>query len=97
MSWDAYVHLAFEEIRMAGSGSPQVTRRLKAALEDLRAHALPDRVGAIEEQLERLEAAVGAAFEDERDSTFALVADGEGIGTGDGTRAGGDGKKTPDA
>jgi uncharacterized membrane protein len=43
MSWDAYVHLAFEEIRMAGSGSPQVTRRLKAALEDLRAHVRVSR------------------------------------------------------
>ena len=33
MSWEAYVHLAFDEIRLAGAGSPQVTRRLKAALE----------------------------------------------------------------
>ena len=32
MSWEAYVHLAFDEIRLAGAGSPQVTRRLKAAL-----------------------------------------------------------------
>jgi hypothetical protein len=30
MSWEAYVHLAFDEIRLAGAGSPQVTRRLKA-------------------------------------------------------------------
>ena len=44
MDWDAYVHLAFDEIRLAGAGSPQVTRRLVSALEDLRAVALPDRV-----------------------------------------------------
>ena len=35
MDWDAYVHLAFDEIRLAGAGSPQVSRRLQAALEDL--------------------------------------------------------------
>ncbi len=32
MSWEDYVHLAFDEIRLAGAGSPQVTRRLRAAL-----------------------------------------------------------------
>ena len=35
MSWDAYVHLAFDEIRLAGAHSPQVSRRLVAALGDL--------------------------------------------------------------
>ena len=28
MTWEDYVHLAFDEIRMAGAGSPQVSRRL---------------------------------------------------------------------
>ena len=32
MTWENYVHLAFDEIRMAGAGSPQVSRRLVAAL-----------------------------------------------------------------
>ena len=32
MDWDAYVHLAFDEIRIAGATSPQVSRRLTAAL-----------------------------------------------------------------
>ena len=50
MTWDAYVHLAFDEIRLAGAGSPQVTRRLKAALTDLRSLALPDRIAVLEEQ-----------------------------------------------
>ena len=35
MSWDGYVALAFDEIRQVGAGSPQVPRRLRAALEDL--------------------------------------------------------------
>ena len=28
LSWDGYVRLAFDEIRLAGASSPQVTRRL---------------------------------------------------------------------
>ena len=31
MTWPAYVHLAFDEIRLAGAESPQVSRRLTAA------------------------------------------------------------------
>jgi hypothetical protein len=42
-----YVHLAFDEIRSAGAGSPQVTRRLNAALVDLKSLALQDRVAVI--------------------------------------------------
>jgi uncharacterized membrane protein len=80
MSWDAYVLLASEEIRLAGAGSPQVTRRLKAALEDLRSIAPPDRVGVIDRQLALLEAAVAAALDDDRDIDLALAEDGRGIG-----------------
>src|SRR6201991_2570192 len=36
MSWEGYVRLAFDELRLVGAGSPQVARRLHAALEDLR-------------------------------------------------------------
>ena len=43
MDWDAYVHLAFDEIRLAGARSPQVSRRLIAALEDLLEVAPPER------------------------------------------------------
>ena len=80
MSWNAYVHLAFDEIRLAGAGSPQVTRRLKAALTDLRSLALPDRVAVLDGQLDLLTAAAEAAMEDERDAEMALREDREGIG-----------------
>jgi uncharacterized membrane protein len=86
MSWEAYVELAFEEIRLAGAGSPQVTRRLKAALTDLRSIAPPERVGALERQLELLSAAVERALDDERDADAALTADGEGLGVAAGQR-----------
>jgi uncharacterized membrane protein len=80
MTWDAYVHLAFDEIRLAGAGSPQVTRRLKAALTDLKTRALPDRVAVLDEQLDLLTAAAETAMKDERDAELALRDDREGIG-----------------
>jgi uncharacterized membrane protein len=55
MAWDDYVHLAFDEIRVAGAQSPQVVRRLRAALEDLIAIAPQARRRALHEQLELLE------------------------------------------
>ena len=54
MDWDAYVHLAFDEIRIAGTRSPQVTRRLMAAFDDLLEIAPPARRHAIEEQFKLL-------------------------------------------
>jgi len=80
MSWEAYVHLAFDEIRMAGAGSPQVARRLKAALEDLRSIAPPERVAILDEQLDLLATAAETAMDDPRDVELALHEDREGIG-----------------
>ncbi len=80
MNWEAYVHLAFDEIRMAGAGSPQVSRRLKAALTDLKSIALDDRIPILDRQLDLLEAATASLMDDERDAQMALREDREGIG-----------------
>jgi uncharacterized membrane protein len=80
MTWDAYVHLAFDEIRLAGAGSPQVVRRLKAALLDLRTIAPAERVPILEEQLELLATATARALDDDREVEIALSEDPEGIG-----------------
>ena len=80
MSWEAYVHLAFDEIRMAGAGSSQVLRRLKAALTDLRSIAPEDRVAVLDHQAELLAAAAEHAMQDERDVEIALRDDREGLG-----------------
>ena len=80
MTWEDYVHLAFDEIRMAGAGSPQVSRRLVAALMDLRRVALPERIEALDEQAGLLRAATAEAMYDERDVRFALDPDREGLG-----------------
>jgi uncharacterized membrane protein len=80
MDWDAYVHLAFDEIRLAGAQSPQVTRRLTEALDDLETVAPPDRMPALRRQRDLLLAAVSETAIDERDTAFALIADRQGIG-----------------
>ena len=80
MSWDAYVHLAFDEIRLAGAGSPQVARRLKSALSDLRDMAPASRLQVIDKQLELLTDATRAAIPDYRELRIALREDREGFG-----------------
>jgi uncharacterized membrane protein len=82
LSWDGYVRLAFDEIRLAGTTSPQVTRRLCAALQDLKSVAPPDRQAPLDRQLRLLTAAVHRAYEDEEDIAAALTPDAEGIGSG---------------
>jgi uncharacterized membrane protein len=80
--WEGYVRLAFDEVRLAGAASPQVARALRAALEDIRTVAPPDRRPPLERQLELLSAAVDREFDDELDSRAAKVPDGLGIGSG---------------
>ena len=86
MNWNAYVHLAFDEIRVAGTRSPQVTRRLMAALEDLLHVAPPARRSVLELQVKLLHEGLTEIDVIERDRAFALVSDVQGIGTaaGDG-------------
>jgi uncharacterized membrane protein len=52
--WDRFVQLAFTEIGLYGSGSPQVTRKLTAIYDDLSACVTAERVGAIQRQREWL-------------------------------------------
>ncbi len=82
MDWDAYVRLAFDELCRVGARSPQVARRLVSALEDLRAVALPDRVPALDRQLEILVSAVHGADAPDAplEPDFALTPDRQGIG-----------------
>jgi uncharacterized membrane protein len=82
MSWEGYVRLAFDELRLAGAGSPQVARRLRAALEDLRTVASPERRPPLDRQLRLLEDAVRREYDDEEDVDAALVPDMQGIGSG---------------
>ena len=87
MDWDAYVHLAFDEIRIAGAGSPQVTRRLHAALDDLLTIAPPDRRPVLQRQLEQLYELTAEVMRDEADARMASTDDRQGIGVKAGRRA----------
>ncbi len=80
MDWDAYVHLAFDEIRMAGAGSPQVARRLRAALEDLITIAPPDRVRVLVDQVERLGELSALALGEPFDVLMSAEPDRQGMG-----------------
>ena len=80
MDWDAYVHLAFDEIRLAGAGSPQVSRRLTDALQDLLTVAPPSRRPILAEQLDLLHGAAENTDRDRRDIHFALQPDRQGVG-----------------
>ena len=82
LDWDGYVRLAFDEIRLAAGGFPQVTRRLEAALADLKTVAPPERQPALDRQLNLLARGVARALDDEEDRRAALVADAQGIGSG---------------
>jgi len=85
MTWDAYVDLAFEEIRLAGAGSPQVTRRLQAALDDLRSVAPPDRRAVLDRHAKLLHASADAAVTIQDDLLTALSPDALGFGTSAGS------------
>jgi uncharacterized membrane protein len=81
--WEDALDLAFDEIRAYGASSLQICRRLRAALEDLRASTAPVRHAAIDAQVARLDAAVAVAHgEGTADAALARVADRMGIGLG---------------
>jgi uncharacterized membrane protein len=80
-SWEDFLDLAFEEIRAYGRNSIQVCRRLRAALENLRAHTPPERRGAIEVHLARLGATVQLTYPSgSPDRSLAAVPDRIGLG-----------------
>jgi uncharacterized membrane protein len=88
MTWNAYVRLAFEEIRRAGADSPQVARRLGAAIDDLLTIAPSERRPVLEQQLQLLHQTVTDSSRPQPDIEFALQRDSQGIGVAAGGRNG---------
>ena len=80
MTWEDYVHLAFDEIRMAGAGSPQVARRLRAALEDLLTIAPAERQIALKEQLALLQSGIESTNREGKDRADSKRGDARGLG-----------------
>lgn len=80
-AWEEFLSLAFDEIRMYGANSLQVVRRLRAALTDLAASLSdPERVEALQRNLNRLDAAIARSPFDEVDKTLARQSDPQGLG-----------------
>jgi uncharacterized membrane protein len=79
MSWDDFVRLAFEEISLAGAGSPQVERRLLAAIDDLEDVAEGDRLDILHDYRQRLQS---SRSHGEHDENEPIHADPHGIGLG---------------
>jgi uncharacterized membrane protein len=79
-TWNDLVVLALDEIRYCGATSVQVMRRMRALLEDLKEHVRPDRRGALEYYLARVDKGIRRGFEDADDQRDALEQDRQGLG-----------------
>ena len=81
LTWDDYVRLSLEEIRIGAGSSVQATRRLRHCLEDLLRHAPKERRPPLERQLRLLDAEVDDSGELREDQATAREADSQGLGT----------------
>ena len=73
--------LAFDEIIVCGAGSIQVTRRLRALLDDLVSSAPPARRAPVSARIATLQRAVRSAQPDETLAAEAMEPDHQGIGS----------------
>ncbi|MZF84326.1 DUF2254 domain-containing protein [Streptomyces sp. SID5643] len=78
--WTELVDLGFAEVRGCAVGSPQISRRLLAGLDDLLLLAPPERREPLLRHRELLRQAVDLAAPNEADRDFALRPDRQGIG-----------------
>ncbi len=81
VTWDAYVHLACDELRHYGAGSLQVMRRMRAMLDDIYSVAPEDRRLVVQKQLDLLSAAIQRTWADVEDRELGLVGDAQGLGS----------------
>ncbi|MFE7900402.1 DUF2254 domain-containing protein [Streptomyces sp. NPDC057424] len=78
--WTELVDLGFTEVRGCAAGSPQVSRRMLAGLDDLLLLAPPDRREPLLRHHALLRQAVDSAAPTTSDREFALRPDRQGIG-----------------
>jgi uncharacterized membrane protein len=79
-AWPDVLALGITEIREYGVTSIQVTRRLRALLEELGELVLPENRAAVDDELRRLDATVAASYGNSIDLDGARAADHQGIG-----------------
>jgi uncharacterized membrane protein len=79
-NWEDFVHLAVTEVRQYGRGSIQVTRRLRAMLDNL-IEILPERrAPLLRRELRLLELSANRTFQDADDQALANASDRQGMG-----------------
>jgi uncharacterized membrane protein len=79
-SWEDYLSLACDEIRMYGATSTQVMRRMRAMFHDLIDAVPPDRRPALERQMALLDRSIERSFPDGEDRLEARKEDRQGLG-----------------
>jgi len=79
-TWPDFLALGITEIREYGATSIQVTRRLRALLEELGELVLPENRAAVDAEVLRLEATVTTSYADGVDLDRAMAPDHQGIG-----------------
>jgi uncharacterized membrane protein len=78
--WEDYVHLAVTEIRHYGGGSIQVSRRLRAMLENLIQNVPKERASLLRQELNILHRSSQRFFSDPEDRALADISDLQGVG-----------------
>jgi uncharacterized membrane protein len=79
-SWEDYLGLGVTEIREYGAGAVQVTRRLRAVLDELAESVREEHRPAVETELTRLDVSVARHFAESVDLDAAGLSDRQGIG-----------------
>jgi len=79
-NWEDYVQLSCNEIRLAGAGSTQVARRMRAMLDNLMATLPPQRHPALVRERQLLDETIAHAYRLPEDVALARVADSQGLG-----------------
>jgi uncharacterized membrane protein len=79
-SWDDFLALAFDEIRVYGASSVQVMRRMKALASDLIDFLPEERRKPVLRQQRRLNATIARSFETAEEKREASVEDRQGLG-----------------
>jgi len=79
-NWEDFVHISFREIRMFGSASLQIPRRLRAMTEAL-IQSLPEhRHAALRAELELLDRVIATQYAVPEDLELARIPDPQGMG-----------------
>ena len=90
-NWEDFVHLACTEIRHYGSGSIQITRRMRSMLENLIQTLPAHRHLELCQQLQFLDRVIDEHYTLPEDRALARIADPQGLGGSVGVQAATDG------